>query len=107
MHVYSEGNLLKFDTIDSIKIRLWCYNDWLDKRVLPSFAALSNFTMRPTAFRFGGLNVVPCSMGILDNLPSFTWLPDASHISLDDVLSNQSGVLTTSTTDSRTGFKLY
>ena len=88
VNVCSEGNLLNFDTIDSIKIRLSHSNDWLDMHIQPSFAALSDFTMCPTAFSFGGLNVGPCSMGILDiNLPSFTRLPDASHISLDDVLS--------------------
>ena len=88
VNVCSEADLLNFDTIDSIKIRLSHYNDWLDMHIQPSFAALSNFTMCPTAFSFGGLNVGPCSMGILDvNLPSVTRLPDASHISLDDVLS--------------------
>ena len=84
----SQDHLLNIDIVDEINIRLSHHDDWLDMKLQPCFAALSDLSLFPAAFCIGDLSIGPCSLGLLDvKIPSFTLLPDASCITLDDMLS--------------------
>lgn len=79
--IYSEEGMLNVDTLESMSLKLSKSGEFIESLILPSFIALSDQSMMPSTFLFGGLNLRMSSFGVFDiNLPSMSSLPFTNHI---------------------------
>lgn len=83
--IYSEEGMLNVDTLESMSLKLSKSGEFIESLILPSFIALSDQSMLPSTFLFGGLNLTSTSFGLFDiKLPSMSSLPFTNHITASE-----------------------
>ena len=83
--IYSEEGMLNVDTLESMSLKLSKSGEFIESLILPSFIALSDQSMLPSTFLFGGLNLTSASFGLFDiKLPSMSSLPFTNHITASE-----------------------
>jgi hypothetical protein len=79
--IYSEEGMLNVDILESMSLKLSKSEEFIESLILPSFIALSDQSLMPSSFFFGGLNLRLTSFGRFDiKLPSMSSLPFTNHI---------------------------
>ena len=86
--LYSEEGMLNVDTLETMSLKLSKSEVSIESLILPSFISLSDQSLMPCTFLFGGLNLRLTSFGLFDiKLPSMSSLPFTNHITSSEEVS--------------------